>query len=234
MSYSVDSETNRTAAPAGKRARTTHVPKNAMGSESFKIGNFVPDLGLMPTVAELVNGYLDSQGRLVYIVETGKVPNPDDVHFEDRPTKFPSTIVGVFSTEAAARACMRKVMAENIWMYDGERGGKMTAATFPWGDFYCCGGTSPEKESAIQSLRDGHEGAEEKFDFPWSEVSDSERVFYTCCDTFLVTDARRDRRRRGKRSNKSWQCKWHFNTYYERPVDCDWGHTFIIRTSLVK
>lgn len=107
---------NRTnAASAGhgtgdhKRLRSMHVLSNTTENAPSDVDAFgkSPDLGLSPMVAELVNEFIDTQGQLVYIVETGEVSDPDNVRFENRATTFPSTIVDVFSTEAAARACIR-------------------------------------------------------------------------------------------------------------------------------
>ncbi len=192
-----------------------------------------PNLGLVPMVAKLVNGFIGPQGRLVFIVETAYVSNPDFRDWKDAPTDFQSTLIEVFSTEAAARACLRKEMADkilaarNIWpdrdhAHWDEHGNDAT-----WGEFYCHGGTNEDKESAIQALRRGNDGAEDKFEFPWSEDSDSTQLVLlsTCCG-FLHRISRGDDEIDDDRDEVSSMYHWY--------CDEDWGDTFVIRAVLVK
>ncbi len=121
-------------------------------------------------------------------VRTMYVSNPSFRNWQDAPSEFQSTVIDVFSTEAAARACLRKEMADRILaarnvLIDRGRMHVDDGTDAAWGDFYCYTGTDEDKESAIQALLDGQEGAEGKFKFPWSESSNSTYsfLFITCC-----------------------------------------------------
>jgi hypothetical protein len=170
------------------------------------------DLGLVPMVAQQIKSFIGPQGRIVFIVETMFIPDPRNQiePWADRPTKFESTLVGVFSISAAARACIRSKMEEKMLLHSRDIDRQNVAAACPWAKFYCDGGASEQTESAVKLLRDGHEGAEGKFHFPWSESSDSERLFFASCG-YLNT----------KTATKKTQA-------------CRWGYTFVIRALLVK
>ena len=191
-------------------------------------------LGLTSMVAGLVNDFIGPQGRTVYIVETGYVRHKDVRNWQDAPTEFQSTVIDVFSTVEAARACLRKVMVERILTrnvlikdknYRDDASGYNNCAT--WGEFYSCGGTSSDKKLAIQSLCNGHEGAEEKFDFPWLEDGDSERLFFTCCGSLIRIPRGDDET---DDDDDGGEVSWMYHWYCER----DSGHTLVIREVHVK
>ena len=179
------------------------------------------DLGLMPMVAEFLDEFLDPKGRMVYVVETGFVADEENAWdwWEDVPDKFQSSIVDMFGTEAAARACVRKAMTEKIRFHWNKKDlAHEKNAAWPWEYFYTGGaggeGTKEDMESAIMSLRDGQKGAESNFNFPWSEgAGDGTQLFYASCGYLAGDEQDND----GVVSY-DWE-------------DCNqvWGYTFIIR-----
>lgn len=212
---------DRAALPAtASTGQDMQAVKKASGNHIDGLaGHGSSDLGLMPMVAQLINTFIDSQGRMVYIVETTFVPDQENTwdYWDDIPTEFHSTFVCAFNTVAAARACLREVMEAEIRRMNKVPRRYKNDPAWPWTAFYSYGGTDEEETSDIQSLLCGNDGAEGKFDFPWTESSDSARLFFASCGHLAVQD--------------------HDEVdedHDEADEDCGWGYTFVIRAVLVK
>lgn len=180
------------------------------------------DLGLAPLVAEFINDFVDPQHRTVFIVEAGETLDPEMVvNWEDFPLQYVSSFVDVFSNAADARACVRKLMADELFKslaYDDVSEAEMEAhglgSSASWADFFK--GT-PGASEAVRALRKGKEGAEAAIDFPWKEEprAGTSLVFKACIgDLGRAFDSIDDA------------------VYYG--CSEDWGHHYTIRASLVK